>query len=199
VSITDQQDGERLAEEVRALAGRVRALEDREEIARTIWNYSFLLDTGKWDEVPDVVYSEEGMDIHAEDTDPPMVTEGRQKLKEFFNYTMPHFDGTQHFTGPSMIDLDGDTAKARTYFWATHWMKVGKGAGALRPADSIQALLYDDELVRTDDGWKISKRRLHAFGPGSSIAVGYMPEFCLPAMGMNLYDAPRQADEEAAA
>jgi len=57
-------------------------------------------------------------------------------------------------------DLDGDSATARTYFWATHWMKVGKGAGSLRPADS-------------------------------------MPEFCLPAMGMNLYGAPRQADEEA--
>jgi hypothetical protein len=189
--------GEDLRADMEALAARVGQLEDREEIARVIWTYSFLLDTGKWDDVPEVVYAEDGMDVHAEDTDPPMITQGRQALKEFFGYTMPHFDGTQHFTGPSMIDLDGDTATARTYFWATHWMKVGKGAGPLRPADSIQALLYDDELVRTEEGWRISKRRLHAFGPGSSIAVGYMPEFCLPAMGMNLYGAPRQADEDA--
>src|SRR4029079_8179434 len=130
------------ADEVRALARRVTELEDREQIARVIWEYSFLLDTGKWDEVPDVVYAEEGMDVHAEDTDPPMVTKGRASLKEFFGYTMPHFDGTMHFAGPSMIDLDGDTAKARTYVFASHWMKIGKGTGPVRPADCVMALCY---------------------------------------------------------
>lgn len=187
---------EALIEEVRALARRVRELEDREQIARVIWEYSFLLDTGRWDDVPAAVYAEDGKDVHAEDTEPPMVTEGRTALKEFFNYTMPHFDGTQHFTGPSMIDLDGDRAKARTYVFASHWMKIGKGTGPVRPADCLMALCYDDELERTDEGWRISARRLHAFGPGSSLVAGYMPEFCMPAVGVNLYDAPRQADEE---
>lgn len=185
-----------LGEEVRELARRVRDLEDREQIARVIWEYSFLLDTGRWDEVPEAVYSEDGMDVHSEDTDPPMVTRGRQELKEFFGHTMPHFDGTQHFTGPSMIDLDGDRAKARTYLFASHWMKIVRGTGPVRPADCVMAVCYDDGLVRTGEGWRISARRLHAFGPGSSLAVGYMPEFCMPAVGMNLYGAPRQADEE---
>ncbi|MBS1676603.1 MAG: nuclear transport factor 2 family protein [Actinobacteria bacterium] len=186
-----------LRAEVDALLARVRQLEDREEIARVIWNYSFLLDTGQWNEVPAAVYSEDGMDVHSEDTDPPMITEGRTAMRDFFRYTMPHFDGTQHFTGPSMIDLDGDTAKARTYLFASHWMKTGKGTGPVRPADCIMALAYDDELVRTAAGWRVSKRRLHAFGPGSSLAVGFMPDFCMPAVGGNLYGAPRQADEEA--
>ena len=45
----------------------------------------------------------------------------------------------------------------------------------------------DDELVRAPEGWRVSLRRLHPFGPGSSLAVGYMPEFCLPGMGRDLY------------
>jgi len=183
------------ATEIEALARRVRALEDREQIAKVIWTYSFLLDTGRWDDVPDAIYSEDGMDVHAEDTDPPMVTQGRAAMKDFFRFTMPHFDGTQHFTGPSIIELDGDTATARTYLIAAHWMKIGAGTGPVRPADCIMSLCYDDELVRTPEGWRISKRRLHAFGPGSSLAVGYMPEFCMPAVGANLYGAPRQSDE----
>ncbi len=75
---------ENRSDELEDLARRVRTLEDRDEIAKVIWNYSFLLDTGRWDEVPAEVYSEDGMDVHAEDTDPPMVTQGRESLKEFF-------------------------------------------------------------------------------------------------------------------
>ncbi|MGE0065971.1 MAG: hypothetical protein AB7T48_01340 [Solirubrobacterales bacterium] len=45
---------------------------------------------------------------------------------------------------------------------------------------------YDDDLVRTDQGWRISRRRLHAFVPGSSLSIGWMPKAPAPAIGMQL-------------
>jgi hypothetical protein len=52
-----------------------------------------------------------------------------------------------------MVAVHGDTAKAR--FPITEW--------ALRASDGRGILFigyYDDELVRTDDGWRFSARRL---------------------------------------
>jgi hypothetical protein len=177
------------------LSRRVKELEDREAIRDVIWLYSFLLDTGQWDRIAAEVFAEDGVDVHAERTNPPFVSKGRTALKAFFNMTMPNFDGTQHFLGPSVIEMDGDRAHAKTYALCSHWMRHGEGAGDVRPADSIMAICYDDELVRAPEGWRISYRRLHPFGPGSSLAVGYMPEFCLPGMGRDLYSpaAPQTA------
>lgn len=175
------------------LERRLREVEDREAIRAVIWRYSLLLDTGQWDRIADEVFAEDGVDVHAEHTDPPFVSRGRENLRAFFNMTMPHFEGTQHFLGPTVIDrYDGDTAHAITYAFSSHWMQGAPGAGPLRPADSIMANAYDDELVRAPEGWRISYRRLHAFGPGSSLAVGYMPEFCHPAVGADLYSRAAQ-------
>lgn len=176
---------------VEALVRRVQELEDREAIRDVIWLYSFLLDTGQWDRIAAEVFAEDGTDVHAERTNPPFVSTGRAELRAFFNMTMPNFDGTQHMLGPSVIELDGDTAHAKTYAWCSHWLHQSESAGDNRPADSIMAICYDDQLVRAPEGWRISYRRLHPFGPGSSLAVGYMPGFCMPGMGRDLYSLTR--------
>jgi uncharacterized protein (TIGR02246 family) len=53
-----------------------------------------------------------------------------------------------HLTGVSHIDVDGDTATARSQV-----LFVRAGDLQLRPA------LYDDELVRADGRWRFSRRR----------------------------------------
>lgn len=53
-----------------------------------------------------------------------------------------------HLTGVSQIDVDGDTATARSQV-----LFVRAGDLHLRPA------LYDDELVRADGRWRFSRRR----------------------------------------
>lgn len=182
--------------EIAALAARVRALEDREEIAKLIWSFGFYLDTGRWEEITEAMYTEDAEDEHAEHTDWPMIAKGHEELKKFFRSGMPNFDGTQHLNGPSWIEVDGDTATARTYVFASHWMKAGPGTGPIRPADCILSLIYDDDLVRTEDGWRFSRRRLHALGPGSSLAVGHMPPMFMPAVGLNLYGVVRESDRK---
>lgn len=66
-------------------------------------------------------------------------------------------------------------------------MHQGESSGDNRPAECVLSRTYDDDLVRTDQGWRISRRRLHAFGPGSSLSIGWMPKALAPAIGTQLY------------
>ena len=60
------------------------------------------------------------------------------------------------------VELDGDVATARTYVDAVLLMPDG--------ASGINAIgFYDDELVRTPDGWRISRR---AYTSAHMAAVG---------------------------
>lgn len=56
------------------------------------------------------------------------------------------------------ISVDGDTAKAKAK--SMEWIALGWN-GTEPPMTSFQGLLYEDEFVRTAEGWKFSKRIEH--------------------------------------
>ena len=62
---------------------------------------------------------------------------------------------TQHLVGPSVIDLDGDTAQASSSVIATHVQIREDGSRNVW----VVAASYFDDLVRTADGWRIRSRR----------------------------------------
>ena len=168
----------------------VRQLQDREEIREVLQHYCFLVDTKQPDRIADECFTEDAADYHSETTDPPMVSRGRDAIRAFFRGAMSLVENTQHFLGNFHIELDGDRAHSRVYVWASHWMADSPTAGdRMRPADVILTVAYDDELQRTSGGWRIKSRRLHAFGPGSSLAVGALPLALQPGMGRDLYGA----------
>lgn len=68
---------------------------------------------------------------------------------------------TLHRMTNQAIDVDGDHATARTY---VDMVMVGQGSAGVNAIG-----YYDDEIARTDDGWRIARRRftsvrLSAFG-----------------------------------
>lgn len=67
---------------------------------------------------------------------------------------LPKLDATLHHLGLPAIRVEGDRAFSRTYFMANHVRN------ALAPAATGLMIggWYDDELVRTTDGWRISQR-----------------------------------------
>ncbi len=65
------------------------------------------------------------------------------------------FVRTHHQLGQSTVTLRGDTASAVTYVTATHQHRIGSER-------SRAHLRYLDELVRTDHGWRITTRVVHA-------------------------------------
>jgi 3-phenylpropionate/cinnamic acid dioxygenase small subunit len=60
----------------------------------------------------------------------------------------------QHAISTSLVSIDGDTATAKTICHCPVVLDRGDGQTQM----FFQGLWYDDELVRTPDGWKISKR-----------------------------------------
>ena len=67
------------------------------------------------------------------------------------------FTNWQHLVGNSVVTVVGDIAHARTDLWATHKGKATDG----NPTFSLYvAGAFTDELARTEDGWRISKRKL---------------------------------------
>ena len=64
------------------------------------------------------------------------------------------FGRTQHLIGNIQVTVDGDKAHMRSYVQATH--EVPEDAGYLLTLWAA----YDDDLVRTADGWKITHHHI---------------------------------------
>ena len=67
---------------------------------------------------------------------------------------LPKLDATLHHLGLPAIRVEGDRAHSRCYFMANHV----RNALAPAPTGLMIGGWYDDELVRTDAGWRITLR-----------------------------------------
>ena len=60
---------------------------------------------------------------------------------------------TQHVVGTAVVDVAGDRARATSYITAHLVRRAGDGHEVVH-----RGLRYDDELVRTESGWRIRER-----------------------------------------
>ena len=65
---------------------------------------------------------------------------------------------SRHYTGPAMIDLDGDKATALSYWWVAKYAEADK-------TTVLATGTYRDELRRINGQWKIVHRVLTADAP----------------------------------
>lgn len=149
------------------LRREVRELRDREEIRTVLDTYAFLLDTARWRDIPDAVFTEDAIDHHSPEAGPSAVPRGREEIARFLDATMSGFAGSQHMMGNSSITVDGDTAHSRTYAACAHWRTGGPDP---LPPDLTVAVAYDDTWRRTPQGWRIAERWVHTFGPHGLLA-----------------------------
>ena len=77
---------------------------------------------------------------------------GHQEIAEAMQRAATHLDAAQHVATNFEVTLDGDRATMRSCYIATH-VKA-----PLEPY--VLAGAYDDELVKTADGWRIRSRKL---------------------------------------
>ena len=54
-----------------------------------------------------------------------------------------------------VVELDGDTAKIHAHVRAEHWLPAGTGPW-------LVVGFYDNEAVRTPDGWRLTRVKLTA-------------------------------------
>ncbi len=84
---------------------------------------------------------------------PEMETvEGRAKIVEMWTTAMSHFPGVVFLVTPGTIEIDGNTARMRSY---TSEVYDDPATGQTR-RDHGQ---YDDELVKIGGDWKFKSRR----------------------------------------
>jgi SnoaL-like domain len=139
---------------------------DEAAIVRVLTRYATGIDSCDWplfrscwtDEV-DLDYGDVGRF-----TDPDALT-------QLFSQIHDPMGPTYHRLSNFAIDVNGDSASARTYVQAVLMMTPGDGANWVEATGH-----YDDELVRTGEGWRINRRvtktpRIITGGPQAAAAA----------------------------
>lgn len=123
-------------------------MSDREEIIQLINLYGFAMDTQRWD-LFDRIFTD---DVDA-DYGPGSHWTSREKFKRDFGTFHEVFDATQHVMTNHLVTVEGDRAWVHTY---GSWRLIRHAAGDPPVWDGTG--YYDDQLVRTDGGWRIARR-----------------------------------------
>lgn len=145
-----------------ALREELQRLRDHEEIRQLLYRYARGVDRADADIIRSV-YAEDGTDQHG-----PFDGPGEEFAQVVVDRAKPvwHVVGNHHITN-IFIQLDGDQARAETYFLAFH---PHNDHG--HPELGIISGRYLDQLERTENGWRIRRRvvisdwtRNHLEGP----------------------------------
>jgi hypothetical protein len=124
-------------------------LQDRSEIIEIINLYGIALDAHAWDLLDDI-FTE---DVHAEFGPAGAVWKSVGALKFAFKDFHETLSNHMHTMTGTCVHIDGDKANAFTY---GDWL-LSRDTAVGGP-DWVGRGWYDDELVRTENGWRISSR-----------------------------------------
>jgi ketosteroid isomerase-like protein len=137
----------------------LQALSDRAEILELRSRYGRALDGKDWDRMR-TVFAEDAQADFA--LGKPF--KGIEEIIRGCRSQMDSLDHTQHFMGNHEIELDGDRARGRLKLIGGAYLRTDTGA----PSACLRGN-YVDEYVRTDEGWRISRRELTiAWGEGNT-------------------------------
>lgn len=76
-------------------------------------------------------------------------------LQEFFTPILSSLASTQHTVSTIKVDLAGDRASARSAAIVPMTAKTPEG----KESTFVSGLWYEDDLERTQDGWRIKSRK----------------------------------------
>jgi 3-phenylpropionate/cinnamic acid dioxygenase small subunit len=132
--------------------------EDRQDISDLLVRYATGIDRRDWPLFRNVFTDDCELDYGEIGT-----WQGVDAVTDFMDTTHAMAGHTLHRLTNQAITLDGDNASARTYIDAV--IMFGDNQSGVNAWG-----FYDDEIVRTGDGWRIARRRftqvrITTFGP----------------------------------
>jgi ketosteroid isomerase-like protein len=127
----------------------LQEISDRIEIQDLLARYSEAIDRRDWAALDRIFTPGAFIDYSAMGG----AAGGLDEIKQFLAEAMSMFESFQHLVGSSVVDVDGDSATARTI---CHNPMVLRGGD--NPHLIVCGLWYRDKLVRTPAGWRISER-----------------------------------------
>ncbi|MGW0158154.1 nuclear transport factor 2 family protein [Mycobacterium sp. NPDC003323] len=123
-------------------------ISDRLEIQQLLVAYSTAIDARRFDDLDQVFTPDAYVDYRAMGG-----VDGRYpEVKAWLSQVLPNFPAYAHMLGNFDVTITGDTATARTLCFNP--MVLGGEEGQVL----FCGLWYDDEFVRTAEGWRMTKR-----------------------------------------
>ena len=123
-------------------------ISDRFEIQQLLVDYSTAIDQRRFDDLDRVFTQDAYIDYRAMGG----IDGHYPEVKAWLAQVLPNFPAYAHMLGNFDLRLDGDTASARTICF-NPMVLDGEANQVL-----FCGLWYDDEFVRTADGWRMSRR-----------------------------------------
>ena len=127
-----------------------QTISDRFEIDDLLTRYTMAIDQAEWDTLDDVFTP----DAHIDYTASGGTAGPFPEVKAWLSEMLPMFSGMQHLLGQKRVEIDGDEAHVRAYFYNP--MVMDQADGTKWHLDIAGVYLHT--LVRTPDGWR--SRRL---------------------------------------
>lgn len=159
-------------------------LEDHTTITRRVYEYAYGIDTRDWSLYRSIFVDEIEMDFSSYNGNPGATMKADDWVagcKVLFT----GLDATQHSMSNPLVDIDGDRARCRMYMQAEHFFSNPQGN-----RDFAIGGYYDDQLVRTAEGWKIEAVTLNVLW---SRGNRHIMELAARLGAERLADAQRQA------
>jgi SnoaL-like domain len=131
----------------------MNALADRADLIELLGRYADIADLKEFTELPGLVFTDPlTLDFEAVAGIPPM-TIPLSDYVESLRAAFAPYKATHHVITGHVVDLDGDTATIHAHVRAEHWLPDG-------PDSWLVVGFYDNEAVRTPDGWRLTRVKL---------------------------------------
>lgn len=127
---------------------------DRADLIELLGRYADLSDQKEYAELPGLVFTDPlTLDFESITGLPPMTVPLGDYIENLRAAFAP-FAATHHVITGHVVTLDGDRATIHAHVRAEHWV-TGDG-----PNRWLVVGFYDNEAVRTADGWRLNRVRL---------------------------------------
>ncbi len=141
----------------------LQALIDEREIRDVAFRYCRALDTKDWALLDEVFVPDATGQLGS-----PTTLVGIEAIRGRIRTALAHLDDSQHLVGNHEIAVDGDAATHRCYLQAQHIREAAVGG-----PNYIVAGRYEDQLARTEAGWRITHRTLTVMWTDGNVAVAH--------------------------
>jgi hypothetical protein len=122
-------------------------ISDRLEIQQLLVDYSTAIDSRRFDDLDRVFTA----DAHIDYTELGGIAGTYPDVKVWLSEVLPNFPAYFHMLGNFDIRVDGDKATSRTILFNP--MALGDNGQVM-----FCGLWYDDEFIRTAEGWRMTRR-----------------------------------------
>jgi 3-phenylpropionate/cinnamic acid dioxygenase small subunit len=131
----------------------LRELIDERDIRGLLHRYASSLDQKDWPLLADCFHT--SATAHYETIG---LIEGQSAIVELCCTALKPMSRTHHLIGNVDVQVSNDTATSTCYLQAQHVRPMEAGDEM-----NIMAGKYEDELIRTEQGWRILRRKLHVW------------------------------------